>query len=300
LHFMRRLPALSALACALFACTGAQGVAVVPTSVGPPTQALIAWATFPAGQTPRPVLLTGSAPVDSFATSLNAKMAAVCHKLTTSIPLSTAVPRAALVGWWTGTKTRYPSTSAAATLAAMTQLGPQPSQSVCAPVIPAVVTAVRFGTHAFFTDRGIAQIDSWVFTMPAIGTDIAYPALAPSALWNADLSKISVAPGPTLSASGLVLRFSFTGSVASGPCGSDYRGVVAESTAAVAVAIEEIAHSNDPNMVCPAVAQPRVVDVPLASPLGGRVLLDGSGKILPVCPIATPDLLAPKCEFERS
>ena len=72
------------------------------------------------------------------------------------------------------------------------------------------------------------------------------------------------------------------------------------STAAAAVVIEEIPHSNDPNMVCPAVAQERDVDVPLATALGGRVLLDGSGKILPVCPVATPDLLAPKCEFERA
>jgi hypothetical protein len=246
------------------------------------------------------VLLTGSAPVDSFATSLNAKMAAVCHKLTTAITLSTAVPPTAHVSWWSGAKVGYPSTSAAAALAAMTQLGPQPSQSVCAPVIPAVVTAVRFGTHAFFTDRGVAQVDSWVFTMPAIGTDIAYPALAPSALWNADLSKGSVTPGPTLSANGLILRFSFTGAVATGRCGSDYRGVVAESAAAAAVAIEEIPHSTNPNAICPAVAQERDVDVTLASPLAGRVLLDASGKILPVCPTPTPDLLAPKCEFQTS
>jgi hypothetical protein len=282
---------------ALVACEGING-AVIPTPVSPPTKALLAWGTFPADQTPRPVLLTGSAPVDSFATSEDAKMAAVCHKLTTAIALSTVAPRAAIVSWWTGTKAGYPSTSAATALAAMTQLGPQPSQSTCTPVIAAVITAVRFGSHAFFTDRGVAQIDSWVFTMPAIGTDIAYPALAPSALWNADLSRVSVTPGPTLTADGLSLRFSFTGSVSTGPCGADYRGVVAESQAAVAVAMQRTSHSTDPNIVCPAVAQQRDVDVPLASPLGGRVLLDGSGNILPVCPIAQPDLLAPKCEFD--
>jgi len=62
--------------------------------------------------------------------------------------------------------------------------------------------------------------------------------------------------------------------------------------------MQETPHSTDPNIVCPMVAEQRDVDVPLASPLGGRVLLDGSGNILPVCPIAQPDLLAPKCEFE--
>ena len=284
---------------ALVACEGING-AVVPRPVSPPTKALLAWGTFPADQTPRPVLLTGSAPVDSFATSEDAKMAAVCHKLTTAIALSTVAPRTAIVSWWTGSKAGYPSTSAAAALAAMTQLGPEPSQSTCTPVIPAVITAVRFGSHAFFTDRGVAQIDSWVFTMPAIGTDIAYPALAPSALWNADLSKASrdVGPIPEAQARSNPQGSGFSGSVSTGPCGADYRGVVAESQAAVAVAMQETSHSTDPNIVCPAVAEPRDVDVPLASPLGGRVLLDGSGNILPVCPIGQPDLLAPKCEFE--
>jgi hypothetical protein len=292
---MRVMPPVTVLAAlALLACGPANnGNAAVPTPtpVSPPTQALMGWTTFPAGQTPRPVVLVGNnSPTGGFANNEDAKMAAMCHKMTTAIMPSTVVPSTANVTWSSGTKASYPSISAATALAAMMEPGQGATSSSCVVVQPLVATAVRWGAYELPTDRGRAQIDSWLFTMSRISGEIAYPALAPSALWNADMSKASVTPGSTLSADGLTLTFGFAGAVASGPCGSDYRGVVAESGTAVAVALQETPHSApNASIACEAIAQIRHVDVALASPLGGRVVLDASGNFAPVCPVAKPD-----------
>lgn len=292
---MRVMPPVTVLAAlALLACGPANnGNAAVPTltRVSPPTEALLGWTTFPAGQTPRPVVLVGNnSPTDGFANNEDAKMAAMCHKMTTAIMPSNVVPSTANVTWSSGTKASFPSISAATALAAMMQPAQGAASSSCVPVQPLVATAVRWGAYELPTDRGRAQIDSWLFTMSRISGEIAYPALAPEAVWNADMSKASMTPGSTLSADGLTLTFGFTGAVASGPCGSDYRGVVAESRTAVAVALQKTPHSApNANIACETIAQIRHVDVSLASPLGGRVVLDSSGNFAPVCPVAKPD-----------
>ena len=272
------------------ACGQANHNAVVPTPLNPPTQALSGWASFPAGQTPRPVVLVGTnSPTDGFANNEDAKSAAKCHKLTTAITPSKVIPGTANVTWSSGTKAGYPSISAATAWAAMKQPGPGPAASSCVVVHPMVVAAIRWGAYDLPTDRGRAQVDSWLFTMSGMSGEIAYPALAPSAVWNADMSKASVSPGSTISADGLTLTFRFDGEVATGQCGADYRWVVAESQTAVAIALQTIPHSTDANLACPAVAQQRHVDVSLASPLGGRVVLDASGNFTWVCPTAKPD-----------
>jgi hypothetical protein len=292
---MRVMPPVTVLAAlALFACGPANnGSAAVPTPtpLSPPTQALLGWTTFPAGQAPRPVVLVGNnSPTAGFANNEDAKNAAICHKMTTAITPSNAVPPPANVTWSSGAKASYPSISAATALAAMMQTARGASSPFCAGVQPLVATAVRWGAYELPTDRGRAQIDSWLFTMSRMSGEIAYPALAPSAVWNADMSKASATQGSTLSADGLTLTFSFAGAVASGPCGSDYRGIVAESQMAVAVALQETPHSApNANIACQAIAQIRHVDVSLASPLGGRVVLDATGNFAPVCPVAKPD-----------
>src|ERR1700674_3014941 len=292
---MRVTPPVTVLAAlALLACGPANnGNAAVPTPtpVSPPTEALLGWTTFPADQTPRPVVLVGNNfPTAGFANNEDAKMAAMCHKMTTTIMPSNVVPSTANVTWSSGTKASYPSISAATALAAMMQPSQGAASSSCVPVQPQVATAVRWGAYELPTDRGRAQIDSWLFTMSRISGEIAYPALAPEAVWNADMSKASMTPGSTLSIDGLTLTFGFTGAVASGPCGSDYRGVVAESRTAAAVALQKTPHSApNANIACETIAQIRHVDVSLASPLGGRVVLDASGSFAPACPVAKPD-----------
>ena len=284
---MRLMPAVTAAAAfALVAC-GPQG-AVVPSPVSPPTAALAAWDAFPVGQTPRPVVLVvNSFPTVGFGSDPDAKMAAACHKLTTEITLSNVVPRTASVSWLTGTKGAYPSISAAAAFAAMTQYRSVTSQSDCAPVQPFVVTAVHFLPYGFVTDRGQAQIDSWLFTLNGIDL-VAYPAVAPSAVLNADLSRSSTY-GASLSADALSLTVNFGGKESLGVCSADYRGVVAESRMAVAVALQEIPHPDSDQSNCGGITELRSVQVPLASSLGDRLVLDASGNLVPVCPVAKPD-----------
>jgi hypothetical protein len=65
--------------------------------------------------------------------------------------------------------------------------------------------------------------------------------------------------------------------------------VVAESNAAVAVALQVTPHAQPGEPVaCDAMAQLRSVDVSLASVLGGRVVLDVSGNVTSVCPSTKP------------
>ena len=288
-YVMRLMPALIAVAAVALVACGGTGQAVVPTPVSPPIGALSAWAAFPADHIARPVVLVANlSPEGGFGTS-DAKIAALCHKFTPAIMLSTAIPRAAKVSWSTGTNGSYPSISAGAALTAMAQPGPGTSESYCKTANPIEFTSVRFGAYGFITDRGRAQIDSWLFTTSAFTGAMAYPALAPSAIWNADLARDSANRGSTVSADGLTLTFGFAGAVDTGPCGADYRGVVAESRTAVGVALQETPHSTDQNIACPAVAQQRTINVSLASPLGGRVVLDASGNLAPVCPVSKPD-----------
>jgi hypothetical protein len=285
-----RQAVLAVAAVSLSACSDLPGVAhaVVSSPVSPPTAALAAWDAFPVGQTPRPVvLLVNSFPTVGFGSDPDAKMAATCHKLTTSIPLSNAVPRTANVSWSIGAKSVYPSMSAAAAFAAMTQYGSGASQSVCTPVQPLVVTAVHFLPYGFASDRGQAQIDSWLFTLNGIDL-VAYPAVAPSALLNADLSRSSTYAS-TLSADALSLTVGFSAKESTGVCAADYRGVVAESRTAAAVALQEIPHPDSDQSNCEGISEWRSVNVHLASPLGGRLVLDASGNLIPVCPVAKPD-----------
>jgi hypothetical protein len=273
----------------VIACGQANGDAPIPTPVSPPVGALAAWAAFPAAKTPRPVVLIANlSPEGGFGTDTS-KIAALCHKFTSVITLSEVAPRGANVSWSTGTKGTYPAISAAAALTAMTQPGPGSSESYCTTVKPVVFTAVRFGRYGFITDRGGAQMDSWLFTTSAFSGEMAYPAVAPPAIWNADLAHGLADSGSTLSADGLTLTFGFVGAAQTGACGADYRAAVAESETAVAIALGETPHSTDTNIVCDAVGYPRSVDVPLASPLGGRVVLDASGNFAPVCPAAKPE-----------
>ena len=258
--------------------------------MSPPTGALAGWASFPADHTPRPVvLIVNSSPQGGFASN-DAKIAALCHKFTPGIVLSKLVPFAANVSWSTGANGIYPSISAAAALAAMKQSGPGTSEPYCATVQALVVTGARFARSEFLTDRGTAEIDSWLFRMRGLNGEMVYPALTAESMWNADMTKGSPDRGSVVSSDGRTLTFSFYGAPSTnGPCGADYRGVVAESQAAVAIALQETSHAKPGELVaCDLMAQLRSVDVSLANALGGRVVLDETGNVTSVCPSTKP------------
>lgn len=255
----------------------------------PPTAALSAWQGFPANKLPRLIVLLGndSRGGQGFASS-DAWIAGLCGKFALSGSLPSEVLGQAVASWPDGTTVTYPAASAADTFAAMSYSRPGASAADCSRVAPLQVTAARFGTARFQTDRGRVGISVWIFTVAGVGAAFPYPAVAPSAVWKGGLVGGSTAGGVTISPDGRTLRYWFTGAPDSpGPCGADYKAAVAESAPAVAISIQKIPHASPSGPVaCTMVAQHRSVMVTLASRLGGRVVVDEAGAAVAVCPEA--------------
>lgn len=284
---MRQLPALAAAAVLVAVGCSSSYHETTPVAT-PPTAALVPWNAFPADQVPRPVVFSGNVgPASEFA-SLEMKLPALCRKFQSGTTLSTKVPTRAQVTWTVGTTATYPAISAAAAFAAMKQPSADTPDPNCATAQTLVINGAYLSAFDFATDRGNARISAWMFTVSGAMGAVAYPALATSAFWNGGSLNGYSNGGSTLNADGRTLTFTFWGEPsASGPCGADYTGLMAESGSAVAVAVQAHSHASPGALVaCPAVAEERSVTVTLASPLGGRVLVDSSGAAVSVCPVA--------------
>jgi hypothetical protein len=256
----------------------------------PPTGALVAWQTFPADQTPRPILafwnVFGSA---AGFTGDSEKVAGMCGKLTAATTLPAQAPSQAIAAWPDGTTATYSAISAAEAFSGITRVATQMQSPECAAVPPLAVTSVRFGNALLRTDRGTATVSAWLFTATGLMGEMAYPALPRSAYWDDGTTKRSWGEGATVNVDAHSLTFTFTGAPDNpGPCGADYTAAVAESNSAVAVAVLAIPHSPpDAPIACTAIAAFRTVTVALAGPLGGRVVVNASGDVVTVCPEAT-------------
>ena len=265
--------------------------AVTPTPVSPPTAALAAWAEFPAGQKPRPIVwLQNPSPADGYGTG-EAKMAAYCNKYVIGSALPTAIPTRTVATWTDGSTASYRGISAPAALAALASDRTHEQEPQCSSTPPLVINAARLGTFDFLTDRGTAQMTAWLFSATGVDGELAYPAIVSSAFWKGGIMRLSGTGAAVLSADGRSLTYTFYGAPdRPGPCGADYKGVVAESRTAVAIALQETPHEQHGQLVaCDAMAQQRNVTVTLAQSLGGRVVLDATGNITPVCPAVKPD-----------
>jgi hypothetical protein len=226
------------------------------------------------------VLLDAPPLYPGFDANNNSKIAAYCGKFQLKFQPSTVAPAQATATWPDGNIATVAAMSAADAYGAIVA-APQMTSTDCsaAPALP--VTAVRLGTAGFRTDRGTAQMSAWLFTVTGATGDVAYPAIAPSAFWDLSRSKLSGNPGGTVSADGRTLAYAFVG----GECDAGYKSAVAESATAVAVAVVAIPKGGI-NQACPAVGVFRTINISLASPLGGRVVLDESGSVQSVCPEA--------------
>jgi len=169
--------------------------------------------------------------------------------------------------------------SAADAYSAMASAPTGMQSSECASVPALEVTRVRPGLAGFQTDRGTAQMSAWLFTVAGSTGDIAFPALAPSAFWARSFESGWGNGGATISGDGRILTYGFTG----GECDNGYKFAVAESKSAVAVVVAPIPNYG-PMQACSAVGVIRKITVPLASPLGGRVLVDEKGRVESACP----------------
>jgi hypothetical protein len=271
------------------ACGALPGTGSSQTS--PLTAALAAWASFPASQVPRPIVLLGIDPLRGQVFDAGGgKMAALCARFALSVALPVDAPKQSTASWADGTKVKYPSAlSAGEALNALTHNSARTTQPECSTTAPLQVTALRFDVAPFPSDRGKAQLSAWLFTATGARADFPYPAIPTSGIWGGGITARSGSNGATVSADGLLLTFFFTGAhEGSGPCQENYKGRVAESATAVAVATEAIPHET-PNgaAICNLIGYPRSVRVTLASPLGGRVVVDSRGAAVPVCPEGT-------------
>lgn len=260
------------------ACAG--GSAARPAA---PVDALSVWAEFPVDRVPRPIVMLDGPPKWPGFASGDAKLAALCGKVAgTATNLPTDIPAEVKVTWLTGDSGLYPSLSAASAVAALSH--PAGKQNGCDSVPSLSISGAHLGAADFPTDRGTASVTSWLFAVPGALGDVAYPALATSALWPGEAT---VGPQARLSADGKQVTFGFIGSAAgTGPCQAEYTAIAAESATAVAIApvAVETSRTGGRSGICTAVGYLRTVAVALTSPLGKRVLVDQHGVAVAACP----------------
>jgi hypothetical protein len=213
------------------AAPGASSTLPPPT---PPTAALMAWKDFPAAQVPRPIVLFAIDPPGQAFTNIS-KVAALCRLLVLRVDLPATAPDHSTATWPDGSSATYPAISASDAFAALKR-APGATGSMCSAVVPLQVTSVRFGSAGFETDRGTAQMSAWLFEATGAAAEFIYPAIPPTAIWGGGLTNMSVSGGSTIGADGRSLSFGFTG----GECDAGYKAAVAESSGAVAVAVQAI------------------------------------------------------------
>jgi hypothetical protein len=264
------------------------GTAVSSTPLAPPsppTGALAAWKDFPANAHPRPIIAFGVTAEHiqqaGFPTN-DRKIAWICNKfiLASDLMLSTAPP-----GQATAAGSSYASIgSAMAYSALMSSRAGGGNRTVCARAEPFVITAARWGTAGFPTDRGTMQMSAWLFEVPEVGAYLGYSAVDPTSFWGGKVISDGGGRGGRISADGLTLKIPVS-NAQPGPCGADYTAAAAESKSAVAVAVKMYPHAApDQPVACDLSLRISYVSVTLKSPLGGRVLVDENGKVGTVCP----------------
>jgi hypothetical protein len=270
---------------ALVTALGCGGQPAANPPPKPPTTAVAAWQGFPADRVPRPVVLFWDLlPAGGGFASNAAKTAGSCNKFVPGADLPSGAPGQAIATWADGVSATYAAMSAADAVAARSHPPPGVRSQDCTSVPALVLNGARFSTTRFKTDRGTATMSAWLFTSPTVDGDLAFPALPLSAYW-ADGTSSPAQETATVGADGRVVKFKFWGAPStSGPCGADYKSVVAESVSAAAIALWAIPHaaSNGPG-ACPAIAEQRTLTVTLASALGARVLADSAGAAVAVC-----------------
>jgi hypothetical protein len=234
----------------------------------PPYGALTKWKDFPADANPRPVIAFGDTVEDIPEAGFpdgERKLAWMCNRFVLGKGVSLTADAAAAFARLMSER------------AARSDSSPQ-----CTTLASFVIAGARLASAGFPTDRGIRQMPAWLFDIPEVNAYIGHLALDPSALWGGKVMA-EQGRGARVSADGMTLRVP-ADNQQPGPCGSDYTAVAAESGAAVAVAVRQFPHAApDQPVACDAMLRIGYVDVPLKSPLDGRVLLDEQGRVGTVC-----------------
>ncbi|GAB3978496.1 hypothetical protein GCM10029978_071350 [Actinoallomurus acanthiterrae] len=193
---------------------------------------------------------------------------------TLALPLSSA--REAYAALDRGTMTRtVPSTSSPGATPADGAAG---ASAVPCPECDLTVTGARLGPVSLHTSRGVAQVPAWWFTVPKLKSPVVRVAVRPET--------VGALPTPSTIAGGTPVygldavpgdprRLRVTVPTPSGACGvGTVRGVAYESAHAIVVGTTLTGHTGD----CPQIETARTLDVTLTGPVGGRVVLDTTGR----------------------
>jgi hypothetical protein len=252
--------------------------AIGSTQYNPIHAALASWKDYPADHDPRPIVwLKNTSPAKGFSTDA-AWVSAACGFFTRDAPLPTEYETYGVVTHLDGTQDTYLNVSAGEALWALThKAGVKASD--CGSATPMVISGVRFGTFAFDTDRGKQEMPAWLFTVSGAASELAYPAITSTAFWRGGLIADARQQAVNFSDDGRSLTMTFTG--ASGGCAATYQGVVGESASAVAIWLQVTSTYRE---VCPSITGEQSVTMTLASPLGGRVVVDEYGNAMAACP----------------
>lgn len=215
-------------------------------------QCLGAWASFPVGRTPRPlVLLSPAVKAGSFGAAVQAKLA-LLQGAVEAMPGFPAEVLDAL-------RSHHPG--------------------ITPPVEPLIVTTAALGSTEFFTDRGRQQLPAWEVRARSVPEPIWVldPNTSRQAWWPPELVGTQATWGhstATVGPDGRTVTLRFLGN---GFGEYTYAEVLEEGGA---VAVLPITADTEPPGFHILPASPREVTAILARSLGPRVLLDGAG--LPV------------------
>lgn len=261
-----------------------------------PNFALKNWHKFPADQVPRPIVRLVSQPhpdPPGVFSSTAVEAAFYCNTFTSrggSLPSD--VPADAHASWNPGTTVTYASISAADAAAALASRPNPYSSADCKNVAPVVLTSARLGSAQFDTDRGFVEMTAWFFTLRGSTGEVPFPAIASSAFWDTAEGIKAGSGSASVSKDGMSLLWGFIGAPTQGRCSTGYKTIVKETSTAIAIKVQ--ATSNPPGDCILDLfgGAPRDVSVSLASPLGGRVVVDEEGLpggVSPIQPWQVPD-----------
>ncbi|CCH34570.1 hypothetical protein ABZ816_40950 [Actinosynnema sp. NPDC047251] len=149
-----------------------------------------------------------------------------------------------------------------------------------APTTTSTLVSVEFGTAEFPTDRGPWTLPAWRFTSEA-GSVLAWPALEPGAFWKPGEVRPAIS---TDQATATDRELTVSMPAAPAPCPGDAparnEAVVQETAGTVTVGVRTIGEVGNCARTLAVTTQP--YRVPLAAPLGNRLLVDEQGGVIVV------------------
>lgn len=258
--------------------TGAPGPTRVPEDAFQ-AHILDAWTQFPATAKPRPIVLIGAPVVDHGYATGEAKERALTGGYQAPATLPELPAPTAPVALPDGEVT-LPLVDARTALATLQARNAQPNPT--GPRLP--VTGVALGSATFRTDRGDLVLPAWLFTVTDGLAPIAVVAVAPAAFWHFEQDRYGGPPQPArLAADGRTVTVAVPQPTSCTGETPAMRGVSIEWSTAVAVSAWAPVEPTGPqDCAAPAILRFMDVTVTLKAPLGGRVLLDAEGNVIPV------------------